>query len=69
MQNLQQTERTAAHNLMIENLITKYKDDSRLGLATKNRCTDYIKFAVQTYKLLEAVDAGTYAHSITFLKA
>lgn len=53
---------------MIENLIAKYQNDSRLGLATKNRCTDYIEFAIQSYKLLEAVDTGTYVHSIAFLK-
>ncbi len=40
----------------------KYKNDSRIGPKTRERCAQHEALAHEVYLLLERIDSGEYAH-------
>jgi hypothetical protein len=53
-------------NLMAEELVLKYKDDPRISDGHKERCAQFVLVAMETYKVLERSDNGTYKYVESF---
>ena len=63
-----QKAREDAGNVRFAAQVAKYSEDARIGPVTRAKCIAHDQYAHQTYQTLEAVDNGSYVHSVDFLK-